>query len=1073
MKIFILKNNKGDIMKNFLILFFFFYAIGLQNESDAQWMQTNGPDGGSVWSLTVSESNIFAGGNGGGVFLSTNDGATWTTVNDGLTNTYVYSLAASGTNLFAGTPDGVFLSTNNGTNWTHSGLTGLSIDAIAIIGTNIFVGTHSTGVFRSTNNGANWIQVISGMTSLLVRALAVSGTNLFAGTYGGGVFLSTNNGESWTAVNGTLTSNDKYIYSFAVDGTDLYAGSYTGVFLSTNNGTSWTPLSNGLPSNPYVYGLGKNGSNMFAATWNGIYLSTNSGANWTQINLGIDPPVSLCIAVKGSIILSGTLGNGVFRSSNNGSNWASSNTGIRNSLLVSTAYINSTLFATSSYDGIFASTDNGNNWSSRNTGITYLYINAVYSFGADIFAASYGGGVFVSTNNGANWSAANSGLTNLNAYAFTSIGSNLFVGTYGGGVFISTNNGTNWTSVNSGITNLNVTALLVNGTDIYAGTWNGGVFKSTNNGTSWTAVNTGLTTNSSKQIASLIASVPNILAGTTEGVYLSSNNGGNWTKITSGISGTWISDLTSSGTNVFAGTREASVYLSVNNGFNWTKISDGFTTSADVYGLAASSTELYAGTFGSSVWKRPLSEIIGGPGVAVNPNPPDSATNVDAINLILSWSNPTGATANKVFFGTSPATLTEIHSGSLVTSINAPSPLTYNSTYYWRVDEIDASGTTIGNLWSFTVMDDPSAVTLFLDDFESGLTNWTITNQGTGCDWQIFLPPYPSPYGPYTLPPTSSGGVLSADAAFCGAQVLSTATLNNPVDATDYLYVEIQFDNDWRHYVSGDQAHVQVSTDSITWTSVWSRIGVSQRNTHEIVDISNYVAESSFWIRFKSVQPTWDYWWVIDNVQIRGLGFVPVELTSFTASVLQNNILLSWATATELNNLGFEIERRKALNIKSETTSGWEKIGFVEGNGTTTELKSYSFTDENVITGRYNYRLKQIDFDGTFVYSNEIEVDADFTPTEYVLYQNYPNPFNPTTTIKYSLPFESEVKIVVHNLLGEKIMELVNGKQGAGYYEVNWDAGSIASGIYFYTIEAKAVDTGQNYKTVKKMILLR
>ena len=115
----------------------------------------------------------------------------------------------------------------------------------------------------------------------------------------------------------------------------------------------------------------------------------------------------------------------------------------------------------------------------------------------------------------------------------------------------------------------------------------------------------------------------------------------------------------------------------------------------------------------------------------------------------------------------------------------------------------------------------------------------------------------------------------------------------------------------------------------------------------------------------------------------------PVELVSFNAVLIDNDVQLSWATATETNNSGFEILR------KAQNDQTWGTIGFVPGFGTTTEPKSYSFTDEDVTTGIYKYRLKQIDFDGTFEYSNEIEVSVDFTPKEFVLYQNYPNPFNP------------------------------------------------------------------------------
>jgi hypothetical protein len=196
---------------------------------------------------------------------------------------------------------------------------------------------------------------------------------------------------------------------------------------------------------------------------------------------------------------------------------------------------------------------------------------------------------------------------------------------------------------------------------------------------------------------------------------------------------------------------------------------------------------------------------------------------------------------------------------------------------------------------------------------------------------------------------------------------------------------------------------------------------------------------------------------------------VPVELTSFAASVSGREVVLNWATATETNNHGFEIERK----LEDEE---WEKIGFRDGMGTVTEESQYSFGDKfeyKSFKGLISYRLKQIDFNGQYTYSNTIEVDVDFTPKEYVLYQNYPNPFNPSTTIKYALPFESNVRIQVYNLLGEMVTELMNSVQEVGFYDLVWNAHSYASGIYFYTINAKSVDGKHDFNTVKKMLMVK
>ena len=195
---------------------------------------------------------------------------------------------------------------------------------------------------------------------------------------------------------------------------------------------------------------------------------------------------------------------------------------------------------------------------------------------------------------------------------------------------------------------------------------------------------------------------------------------------------------------------------------------------------------------------------------------------------------------------------------------------------------------------------------------------------------------------------------------------------------------------------------------------------------------------------------------------------IPVELTAFYANVNKDKIELFWQTATETNNSGFEILRF------TQNDNEWNTIGFVPGFGTTTEPKSYSFTDENVTirlagpsAGTYKYRLKQIDFDGSFEYSNEIEVEVDFTPKEFVLYQNYPNPFNPNTVISYWLPVSGNVTLKVYDVLGNEITTLVNEEKQPGVYEVEFDASSFASGMYLYKLQAG------NFTNTKKMILAK
>ncbi|HSW54190.1 MAG TPA: T9SS type A sorting domain-containing protein [Ignavibacteriaceae bacterium] len=197
---------------------------------------------------------------------------------------------------------------------------------------------------------------------------------------------------------------------------------------------------------------------------------------------------------------------------------------------------------------------------------------------------------------------------------------------------------------------------------------------------------------------------------------------------------------------------------------------------------------------------------------------------------------------------------------------------------------------------------------------------------------------------------------------------------------------------------------------------------------------------------------------------------VPVELVSFNAVLIDDNIQLEWLTTTETNNSGFEIER-KALSFGEGLGEAWEAFGFVPGFGTTTETKTYSFIDENITNGTYKYRLKQIDFDGSFEYSNEIEVEVDFTPKEFVLYQNYPNPFNPKSVIGYQLPVNGNVTLKVYDILGNEVITLVDEYRAAGKYEIEFNLASgirnPASGVYFYKLIAG------EFTQTRKMILLR
>ncbi|MBN8571185.1 MAG: T9SS type A sorting domain-containing protein, partial [Ignavibacteria bacterium] len=188
---------------------------------------------------------------------------------------------------------------------------------------------------------------------------------------------------------------------------------------------------------------------------------------------------------------------------------------------------------------------------------------------------------------------------------------------------------------------------------------------------------------------------------------------------------------------------------------------------------------------------------------------------------------------------------------------------------------------------------------------------------------------------------------------------------------------------------------------------------------------------------------------------------LPVELASFTSTVNGSNVKLQWSTVSEINNSGFEIERKSAAGTE------WKKIGNVKGTGNSNEIKNYSYTESGLAGGKYNYRLKQIDYNGNFEYhslANEVIIGI---PSKFMLSQNYPNPFNPVTRINYELPVTNYVSLKVYDIQGKEVMTLVNEVKDAGYYSVTFDAKNLSSGMYFYKLST------DKFSAVKKMVVIK
>lgn len=290
---------------------------------------------------------------------------------------------------------------------------------------------------------AQWVQTGNGTIAPFdeITCFAVVGQDFFTGT-DGGVYRSTDDGANWTFASEGLPGNGyAFINTFAVIGTNLFAGTYdSGVYRSTDNGTSWTAANTGL-SNASVNSLASFGTILFAGTMgNGIYRSVNNGASWTSANTGLTNPAVNVIAVVGPNLFAGTPDSGIYRSTDLGTSWTRENEGLSTLDITTFAVMDLNIFAGTSV-GVYRSNDSGSNWTSASSGLptgSYSRIAALAVYGTtNLFASAdvSSGSVWLSTNNGVSWTFDGSGLYDNGIFSLAVMGTNLFGGTNGNAIW--------------------------------------------------------------------------------------------------------------------------------------------------------------------------------------------------------------------------------------------------------------------------------------------------------------------------------------------------------------------------------------------------------------------------------------------------------------------------------------------------------------------------------------------------------------------------------------------------------------------------------------------------------------
>lgn len=590
-------------------------GIYRSDDNGLTWVEkNNGFPAGEKWinHLTISGGSIFAAGTYSGMLRSIDNGEHWTVVNSGLTDTYIYSLTANDEAIFAGTGD------------------------------------QNLGVFRSTNNGNTWQQVTNGMAyyyngqwlysqAPMITALGFVGTDLYAGTSEfQGIWKSTDNGDNWVFAS-METMNYQEISAISGNESVVLAGTTSGegVIRSVNNGSTWIAANNGIDNYGQVSTFHNKGGFTFVGTKGGMYKTSDNGINWTASNNGINSQniTSPGFATIGSEIFVGTERGGVFKSQDGGNSWIASNNGLPiNVWNLGNLYSTSTaLFA---WDRV--TVDGGNTWEMANN---YSPGTAGPDYNAprwlehgNAWFAKNNAGVYRSTDDGQNWVLLTNGLPNPNTTLFVQVssdGTNLFLSTEGG-VYYSTDNGNNWNlstfnpPVGFGI-NTSAGAVFNAGNSTLIMT-PGGLYSSTDHGITWDMLHywappvTDYLVYYKKFYKS-----GNVLYAQGEysywddqagrvyvnNFYMSPDEGATWTNITEGFPAIYFITFAYEGPNIYIIGKlnnKWNIYRSADNGTTWINVSQSYT-SAMVTQLFIYGDQIFAGTNGSSVWRRNLDEF--------------------------------------------------------------------------------------------------------------------------------------------------------------------------------------------------------------------------------------------------------------------------------------------------------------------------------------------------------------------------------------------------------------------------------------------------------------------------------
>jgi photosystem II stability/assembly factor-like uncharacterized protein len=890
----------------------------------------------------------------------------------------------------------------------------------------------------------------------------------------------------WSALGpGNIGGRVRSIVIDPANSSIILAGSVAGgIWKTTNGGTSWSPKTDGgdvLPissmvvnptnSNVVYAGTGEGWSNVDAVYGGGIYKSTDFGDTWTLLlsttgtssfgdvmKLAADPSGNIYAATKdykyGYGVGHYTAAGGLFKSTDGGTSWTEIS-----SATFTTNYFNPTdvlpissttiLYAVnvngSTLGGIYRTTDGGTSWNLISSGLptsNYRRItfaqdpstaNTVYAAfeSTDLSAGGDAGlkGIYKTTDAGVTWNQLTSPPKISSTGNLSYLSSQ---GWYDNVIAVDPNNSSN---------------IYVGGVDM---------MKSTNGGTSWSQLTywhpyygTPVVHADHHAIVFDKNNANTIYEGDDGGVYKTTDGGTSWSNVNNGLQITqfYSGAVYKTGTTYFGGAQDNGHLKYNGSGTTWSEVygGDGGYSAQDQSNSSVAYEEyvyldISKTTDGGASWNPCISGLTdatnGSKCLFIAPfamNPENSA-------VLLAGSNSVWVTGNSAGSWTQSSNV--LSSGadvSAVTVVNA------------SANYLGFAGTTDGKIFKCTGLDPSSGIDTWTDITPSGNNGGFVRRVVVDLNDKNKI--YAT-YGGYN----TSGTLTSRHVWYSSDQGSSWTDISGNLPNVPVHSLVINPVLSSTLYVGTETGVYSTTNSGGTWSSFNSGMP-SFVPTDELV----VQGGTNVLFAFTHGRGVWN-----------GTGgALPVELASFTVAAGQSNAQLKWRTETEFNNFGFDIERAPSLSPQGGDANAYKKIGFVQGAGTSARPTEYSFSDVSVPDGKYMYRLKQIDRNGAFQYSESVEANVISSPSTFALYQNYPNPFNPSTTIRYGLPDRSKVGIVITNEIGQQVAVLENGEQEEGFHEVEWRANA-SSGIYFYRIEAVSTSNpNDRFVQTKKMLLLK